>query len=197
MSPTTTAGSSATLRRMRTSRSAKAATVSGMSRSRPDSETVPASVAEAASKVRPTWNSGWWACERAGLSTSTSRSNGTSACANAARSVRRTCSSRSLNFAPRSISLRSTRVLTNMPTRSSSARSPRPAIGVPIAMSVLLDRRAAQVARAACTTMNRVTPCARATSSSARCSCASTVKWCSAPALEATSGRGRSAGSSI
>ena len=36
-----------------------------------------------------TWNSGWRACERAGLSTSTSRSNGTSAWANACRSVLR------------------------------------------------------------------------------------------------------------
>ena len=40
---------------------------------------------------------------------------------------------------PGSSSVRSTRVLTNMPIRSSSVGSPRPAIGVPIAMSSVAD----------------------------------------------------------
>ncbi|SLG99850.1 Uncharacterised protein [Mycobacteroides abscessus subsp. abscessus] len=122
------------------------------------------------SEVRPrfwndsiTWNSGCRAWDRAGLSTSTSRSNGTSACAKAARSRSRTCASRSVNGVAVSTWVRSTRVLTNMPTRSSSACSPRPATGMPMAMSSAPDSRDSSVAKAPCTTMNRVVPLACAT----------------------------------
>ncbi|SLJ82988.1 Uncharacterised protein [Mycobacteroides abscessus subsp. abscessus] len=54
--------------------------------------------------------------------------------------------------------MRSTRVLTNMPTTSSSSASPRPATGVPTAMSAVPDSRASSAASAACTTMNGVAP---------------------------------------
>ncbi|SLH22796.1 Uncharacterised protein [Mycobacteroides abscessus subsp. abscessus] len=101
-----------------------------------------------------TWNSGCLACERAGLSTSTSRSNGTSACANACRSVSRAWFSRSAKLAEPDTSVRSTRVLTNMPIRSSRAASPRPATGVPMAMSEVPLARASSTASALCMTMN-------------------------------------------
>lgn len=52
--------------------------------------------------------------------------------------------------------VRKTRVLANMPIRSSSSRSARPAIGVPIAMSSLADTRARNTAKAVCSTMNSV-----------------------------------------
>ncbi len=124
-------------------------------------------------KVRATWNSGWRAIERAGLTSSTSRSNGRSWCAYAARSVSRTrpTSSRKLGSPP--VSVRSTSVLTNIPTRSSSASSVRPAIGLPIGMSVPAPSRVSSAASAACTTMNRLAPDSRASAVSRRCVSAS------------------------
>ena len=74
-----------------------------------------------------TWNSGCRDSERAGLSTSTSRSNGTSACAIG----RKVAGPHPARQAPRKrglpeVSVRSTRVLTKNPTRSSSAASRAP-----------------------------------------------------------------------
>ncbi len=131
--------------------------------------------------VSITWNSGCRACERAGSRISTSRSNGTSACPNAARSDDRTCPSSSSNDAPGCTSARSTRVLTNMPITSSRTASPRPATGVPIAMSDVPLNRASSTDNAACTTMNGVTECWRANSSTARDRSASSANRCVAP----------------
>ncbi|BCN60284.1 hypothetical protein RE943_35900 [Prescottella equi] len=83
-----------------------------------------------------------------------------------------------------------------MPINPSSAWSPRPATGVPTAMSDVPLNRANSIAYAACTTMNNVAPCSRATSSSRAWVCAEMSKRSLAPALEATAGRGRSAGRS-
>ena len=92
-----------------------------------------------------TWNSGCRAVERAGLSTSTSRSNGTSACAKAARSA---VAGRGEQLGERGVArrpaVRSTRVLTNMPISSSSSASPRPAIGVPTAISAVPETLASR-----------------------------------------------------
>ena len=52
--------------------------------------------------------------------------------------------------------MRSTSVLTKKPTRSSSALSVRPAIGLPIGMSVPAPSRVSSAASAACSTMNRL-----------------------------------------
>ncbi|MQY32011.1 hypothetical protein NRB56_76250 [Nocardia sp. RB56] len=143
-----------------------------------------------------TWNSGCRACDRAGFRISTSRSNGRSECPNAAMSAARTDSSRSPKPTPPSTSVRSTRVLTNMPIRSSSARSPRPATGVPIAMSVSPDSRDSSSASAAWAAMNRVAPRARANSASRTCTSGSMRKVWVAPRPDATAGRDRSAGRS-
>ena len=78
------------------------------------------------------------------------------------------------------VSVRSTSVLTKNPTRSSSALSVRPAIGLPIAMSLPAPSRLSSPARPACSTMNRLAPHAarkpqepamqlRATAQSQRC----------------------------
>ena len=96
------------------------------------------------------------------------------------------------------VSVRSTSVLTKNPTRSSSAASLRPAIGLPIAMSVPAPSRVSSAASPACSTMNRLAPAARASAASPRCSSASMRKRAHCPPrwLD-TAGRGRSAGSSI
>ncbi|NCL75123.1 hypothetical protein AIIKEEIJ_02573 [Rhodococcus sp. YH1] len=145
---------------------------------------------------KPTWNSGCRAVERAGLSTSTSRSNGTSACANACRSVSRAAASSSSNERPPSTESRKTSVLTNMPIRFSTAASPRPAMGVPTAMSADPDRRASSVANAACIAMNTVALRARARSRNAACTSASTVNSTRSPRNDCCAGRGRSVGRS-
>ncbi len=143
-----------------------------------------------------TWNSGWRAIERAGLTSSTSRSNGRSWCAYAARSVSRTrpTSSRKLGSPP--VSVRSTSVLTNIPTRSSSASSVRPAITDPMGMSVPAPSRVSSAASAACTTMNRLAFASRASFTNAACSSGSISRWTVSPRWVAVAGRGRSAGSS-
>ncbi|PBI82809.1 hypothetical protein BKP42_68440 [Rhodococcus erythropolis] len=148
-------------------------------------------------RVKLTWKSGEYDCERTGSSTSTKRSNGRSALANAWRSNSRTDSSNSAKRAPGDTTERSARVLTNMPTRSSSARSPRPATGVPTTTSYSPVKRESTTARAACNTMNGVAPCSRATFSN--CAFTSGLRWAEnmAPRPEASAGRGRSSGRSI
>ena len=54
------------------------------------------------------------------------------------------------------MSVRSTSVLTKKPMRSSSALSVRPAIGLPIGMSVPAPSRVSSAASPACSTMNRL-----------------------------------------
>ena len=78
----------------------------------------------------------------------------------------RTRASSSVNVGSPDTSVRSTSVLTKNPTRSSSASSVRPAIGEPIGMSVPAPSRDSSTASAACNTMNTVTPCSRASSTS-------------------------------
>ena len=68
-----------------------------------------------------------------------------------------------------------------MPTRSSSSASPRPANGVPIATSSVLANRPNNTANAACTTMNNVALCSRATRSSPACNPASITTATFAP----------------
>ena len=63
------------------------------------------------------------------------------------------------------MSVRSTRVLTKKPTRSSSALSVRPAIGLPIGMSLPAPSRVSRAASAACSTMNRLARPSRASAS--------------------------------
>src|SRR5512133_1452005 len=121
-----------------------------------------------------TWNSGWCANERAGLSASTSRSNGSSWWLYAERLLARTRPIRSRKLGLPDVSVRSTSVLTKNPTKSSSARSVRPAIGLPIAMSSPAPSRLSSAARPACSTMNRLAPCPRASSSNLPCSAAQT-----------------------
>ncbi|CAM5625251.1 hypothetical protein SGRIM128S_08646 [Streptomyces griseomycini] len=65
-----------------------------------------------------TWKSGCRARERSGASSSTSRSNGTSWWAYAARSVSRTRAISSAKVGSPEVSVRSTSVLTNSPTTS-------------------------------------------------------------------------------
>ncbi|MQY32061.1 hypothetical protein NRB56_76780 [Nocardia sp. RB56] len=64
-------------------------------------------------------------------------------------------------------------------------------------MSRLPDNRAAHTASTACITMNTVTPRARANPVNRAANSASTENPWVAPAFDATSGRGRSAGNSI
>src|SRR5690606_17179065 len=118
------------------------------------------------------------AAARAGLTASTSCSKGMSRRAKARRSRSRAWAMRSAKPRPPSTSVRSTRVLTNMPTTSSRPASPRPAIGVPTAMSVVPDSRASRAASAACTTMNGVALCPAAIrSTAARRSASSSKAW--------------------
>ncbi|MDI9932182.1 hypothetical protein QM588_17350 [Rhodococcus sp. IEGM 1354] len=142
------------------------------------------------SRESATWNNGCRDVERTGLRTSTRRSNGTSACANADRSVSRTRASSCSNDSAGSTSVRSTNVLTNIPTRSSSAGSPRPATGAPMAMSVVPLNRASNSAYADCITMNSDELFARARSARATCSRAGISMRSLLPALDDTAGRG-------
>ena len=68
------------------------------------------------------------------------------------------------------MSVRSTSVLTKNPIRSSSALSVRPAIGLPIGMSLPAPSRVSSAASPACSTMNRLAPRARESSKSPACS---------------------------
>lgn len=68
------------------------------------------------------------------------------------------------------VSVRSTSVLRKNPTRSSSASSVRPAIGLPIGMSVPAPSRVSSAATAAWTTMNMLTLPVRASSRSSAAS---------------------------
>src|SRR5713101_4832891 len=105
-----------------------------------------------------TWNSGWCDSDRAGLSTSTSRSNGTSWWLYADRLLARTRPIRSKKLGFPDVSVRSTSVFTKNPIRSSSALSVRPAIGLPIAMSLPAPSRLNSAASPACSTMKRLAP---------------------------------------
>ena len=146
------------------------------------------------SNENPTWISGCHDVDRTGSSTSTRRSNGTSACANARRSRSRVAASSVSKPDAGSTSLRNTMVLTNIPINSSRARSPRPATGLPIAMSVVPDSRASSTANALCSSMNSDTSCARASSDSAAWVAASIMNGTRPPRCDCTAGRGRSAG---
>src|SRR4029079_14059526 len=73
------------------------------------------------------------------------------------------------------VSVRNTSVLTKNPTSSSSALSVRPAIALPIGMSLPLPSRVSSAARAACSTMNRLAPLARESFSRLPCSSAESV----------------------
>ncbi len=83
-----------------------------------------------------TWKRGWRASERGGLSSSTSRSKGRSACSWAASVVARTRSRSVRKVGAPDVSVRRTKVLTKKPTRSAVVSSSRPATGVPRGMSV-------------------------------------------------------------
>ncbi len=146
--------------------------------------------------VSITWNSGWWASDLAGLSTSTSRSNGTSWWEYAARSAVRTRWSSSAKEGSPDTSVRSTRVLTKNPTRLSSASSVRPAIAVPMGMSAPAPIRVSRAAIPAWTTMNRLAWWALASAWSASWTTAGTSSSTTPPPFPATAGRGRSVGSS-
>ncbi|SKY25941.1 Uncharacterised protein [Mycobacteroides abscessus subsp. abscessus] len=87
-------------------------------------------------------------------------------------------------------------MLTNMPTNASRSRCPRPAIGVPTVTSVVAASRDRSAASVACTTMNGVTPCSRATADTRPAMAAGIANPTCAPRSEATRGRGRSVGSS-
>ncbi|GAA3624837.1 hypothetical protein GCM10022419_133020 [Nonomuraea rosea] len=145
--------------------------------------------------VSRTWNSGWRASERLGVSSSTSFSNGTSWWENADRLVSRTRASTWRKSGSPDRSVRRTSVLTKKPTRSSSATSVRPATTWPIGTSAPAPSRDSSIASAACTTMYVVTPSARATSASRACASAGISNGALCPRCEATGGRGRSNGS--
>jgi hypothetical protein len=136
------------------------------------------------------------ATDLVGLSRSTTASNGTSACENAARSVSFTCSTSSANVVAPVTAVRSTSVFTKNPTRSSSASSTRPAIGAPSGMSVPAPIRCSSAATAACSSMNVLAPVRFASSRNAVAVSAGTVSTSSAPRNVGRAGRARSVGSS-
>ncbi len=142
------------------------------------------------------WNSGWRPSARAGLTSSTSRSNGTSCWAKASSCASRTRPRSSAKDGSPDVSVRSTRVLTKKPTRSFRASSERPATPVPSGMSVPAPRRVNSAARPAWRTANRVDRWRRASSASAVCSSGSRVNGTASAAPVGTGGRGRSTGSS-
>ena len=90
--------------------------------------------------------------------------------------------------------MRSTSVLTKKPTRSSSALSVRPAIGLPSGMSVPAPSRVSSAAKPACSTMNRLAWPSRASRTRPACSSAPIASGTVSPRLLATAGRGRSVG---
>ncbi len=84
-----------------------------------------------------TWTNGVTPADRAGAVSSTTRSNGTSWCANAATAVSRDRATTSANPGSPDRSVRSTTVLTKNPTRSSSSGSTRLEVSVPTTTSVV------------------------------------------------------------
>ncbi len=112
--------------------------------------------APTSSSASMTWNSGCRDGDRAGFSTSTSRSNGTSWRAWAASTVSRTRPTSSANPGSLARSARSTSVFTKNPTRSSSASSVRPATGAPTGISAPAPSRDSTATSPASTTMNTV-----------------------------------------
>jgi hypothetical protein len=135
------------------------------------------------------------AAERGGLSRSTTASNGTSACENAARSVSFTDATSSWNEALDCTEVRSTSVFTKNPTSSSSAPSTRPAIGAPSGMSVPAPSRCSSAATAACSSMNMLAPVSAASARSAAATSSGMDSSSSAPSKVGWAGRGRSVGS--
>ncbi|MQY32047.1 hypothetical protein NRB56_76640 [Nocardia sp. RB56] len=99
-----------------------------------------------------------------------------------------------MNPAPGSTGTRNTSVFTNIPIKSSNAASPRPATGVPTAISPVPDNRASNTANAACITMNNDAFCRRPNSTNRRCTSADTTNGYVPPRYDATGGRGRSHG---
>src|SRR6202023_3418893 len=94
-------------------------------------------------------------------------------------------------------SVRSTSVFTKNPTRSSSALSVRPAIGLPSAMSLPPPSRLSSPTNPACNTMNRLAPPERASRKSPACSSPSSKSPTLPPRWLATAGRSPSLGRSI
>ncbi|MCQ0012543.1 hypothetical protein LUX39_00640 [Actinomadura madurae] len=141
-----------------------------------------------------TWNSGLRASDRSGASRSTTRSNGTPACENAARSAVRTRSSSSANVGSPDRSVRRTSGLTKTPTRPARSSSARPAMGEPSAMSSPAPDRCSSAATAACSTMNTLVPVSRARR---RAPAAGSRNGTSPPRWLASAGRGRSNGRSV
>ncbi|ODA69123.1 hypothetical protein APS67_006727 [Streptomyces sp. AVP053U2] len=140
--------------------------------------------------VSATWKSGWRARERAGASSSTSRSKGTSWWARADRPLSRTRASRSAKAGLPERSVRRTSVLTKKPTRSSRASSVRPAFTEPMTTSLPVPSRDSRTARADCSTIDRVAPSARATSVRRWCTSAGMSSGAPWPRLPRTAGRG-------
>ncbi|GAA3883417.1 hypothetical protein GCM10022243_55160 [Saccharothrix violaceirubra] len=101
-----------------------------------------------------------------------------------------------MNVRTSSVSTRNATVLTKNPTNRSSAASPRPATGVPIVMSRPAPTRRSNAVRQACSTMNTLTPVSAANRRTACAVPGGTVNGTVSPAVPATAGRGRSAGSS-
>ncbi len=128
-----------------------------------------------------TWNSGWWLVPRVGFSTSTRYSNGRSWFSYAARLEVLTRASRSVKAGSPEVSVRSTSVLTKKPTLSSTARSARPARTPPRGTSVPAPSLVSRVARAAWSTMNRLTPSSLASFVSRSASAAGTSKGTTSP----------------
>ena len=110
------------------------------------------------------------------------------------RARTRASSSRKLGLPE--VSVRSTSVLTKNPTRSSSALSVRPAIGLPIGMSVPAPSRVSSAASPACSTMNRLAPLvARQPQQGRHAARLDIASATLPPRWLATAGRGRSLGS--
>ncbi len=91
---------------------------------------------------------------------------------------------------------RSTTVFTSSPTSPSSSTWPRPATGVPTATSCCPDQRPSTICSTASSTVNRVTPCRRASSPSALSSSFGRSISTAPPRPDQPAGRGRSVGSS-
>ncbi|SKY25782.1 Uncharacterised protein [Mycobacteroides abscessus subsp. abscessus] len=167
------------------------------------SATSPAASISARGSTSPdTWvkaicTSGSNAVERAGDNSSMRSSKFTSACAKASRSVVRTDARKSSTVRPGSTSVRSTNVLTNMPTRSARAESVRPVIGVPMTTSPVAASRDTMIASAACRTMKPVVSWSRAKASMRVANASSTVSLTTPASLSRTEGRGRSLGRSV
>ncbi len=144
-----------------------------------------------------TWNSGCRAVERAGLTSSTTQSKGTSWFRYAASAVARVRPRTSVKLGSPVRSARNTTEFTKNPTRSSTAWSVLPATGAPNGMSVPAPSRDNSIATAAWASMCIVAPASRARAASRVLSSEGTSNSTRPPPLEGAAGRGRSAGRGI